>query len=833
MKKTKFFEKMQKTSEEREVEDVYNEGVSYYFRDSSITHPYKCDGYLEQNVTLDNRTRTMRLLVEYKYLEDFSLKSRQAVVLVQVLFYMKRFELDGMPLPNIILVGDKTECFIVHSNDIIKYLDDEVDWSKAPSEAPHLNPELVLKISRDENINPFVFEIKEDFKFSEVAIQIREMALYVQRLVRVTEHNIAKIYDYFINRVVKDANKYTANDLVYMFIDLMVTPKENYKHPTKKNTLVLSNKNEVLINGSSFDSFFNHFERNYTPSEKEVFTEIADRLIEDTTRRFKGEFYTPTIWVDEAHKMISQVYGDDWKDKFVVWDCAWGTGNLTRDYNFKELYCSTLNEGDLTLGARYNNNAIKFQYDFLNDDNELILNDTLEETDLKLPTSLLNSLKADKPLLFLINPPYGTANNRGNTDGDHKSGIALTGVNSIMKKDNFGACSQQLYAQFLYKILKFKEKFKLSNVAICVFAKSTYMTGGSFSKFREIFLNEFKYECGMLFQASHFADVKGVWGVDFAIWSSGETSDKTNFIHTLKDLDGDNQIISTGTKTIYNLDGMATCSDWIKSDVEKMKTFDAPQMTNALFIKPCGRGKIVENAIGYYVNVSNTVYENSGNVFITSSCAAKANGISIIPDNFKKVVSNFAARKLISGKYANWINDKDEYMIPNINDSRYDEWISDSIIYSIFNTSSAQSSLRNVEYANKKWNIENQFFFMDKKEMAYLADEFENDDVYLDIKNFNKDRYVYTILQNMTLSIEAQNVLDKAKDLVRSSFKYRDLFNEDKPEYNINTWDAGWYQIKGLLNEYMKDGLMEFNELYKKLENKMRPMVYELGFLKE
>ena len=71
--------------------------------------------------------------------------------------------------------------------------------------------------------------------------------------------------------------------------------------------------------------------------DKETLTATQDRLIQDETRRMKGEFFTPTIWVDEAHKMISEQFGEDWKEKYVVWDPAWGTGNLTRDYKFKEL----------------------------------------------------------------------------------------------------------------------------------------------------------------------------------------------------------------------------------------------------------------------------------------------------------------------------------------------------------------------------------------------------------------------------------------------------------------------------------------------------------------
>ena len=40
------------------------------------------------------------------------------------------------------------------------------------------------------------------------------------------------------------------------------------------------------------------------------FSEISDRLIEDTNRRNKGEFYTPTLFVDYAHDMISKEFGE-------------------------------------------------------------------------------------------------------------------------------------------------------------------------------------------------------------------------------------------------------------------------------------------------------------------------------------------------------------------------------------------------------------------------------------------------------------------------------------------------------------------------------------------
>ena len=130
------------------------------------------------------------------------------------------------------------------------------------------------------------------------------------------------------------------------------------------------------------------------------FTEISDRLIEDTNRRNKGEFYTPTLFVDYAHKMISEALGDNWKDEYVVWDNCCGTKNLTRDYRFKELYCSTLENAELDISSRYNPEATSFQYDFLNDPLE------------KLPKGLLEAFEQNKKIVFLLNPPYAGASTR-------------------------------------------------------------------------------------------------------------------------------------------------------------------------------------------------------------------------------------------------------------------------------------------------------------------------------------------------------------------------------------------------------------------------------------
>ena len=75
-------------------------------------------------------------------------------------------------------------------------------------------------------------------------------------------------------------------------------------------------------------------------------------------------------------------------------------------------------------------------------------------------------------------------------------------------------------------------------------------------------------------------------------------------------------------------------------------------------------------------------------------------------------------------------------------------------------------------------------------------------------------------------------VLSAGRNLIINSFKYREMFNESHQEYQINNWDAGWYQIKVLLKEFMPNDLKTFRTLHKQLGNKIRQQVYELYFLK-
>lgn len=1142
MSKSKFYDLIKNATIEKDVENVYTQGINMYFPNVQVEHPFACDGFVD---TKNDKGKLLKLIIEYKFNEDFTSKTIRAKIITQVLYYMKRFEQNGLILPNVVMVGDANECFVFHTNDIISYLDEDLDWSIAPSKAHEHNADLIYKLASDENINPFIFVIDENFSFKSVIDKIYDLSNNIQRYVHVTEHNIATIFEYFTNRVITDKKKISANDIVAVFMGVITKNSEYYKHPVKKNVLVTP-QGEIKINGDGFDSFFSYFNRNYTPQEKMRFSEISDRLIEDTNRRNKGEFYTPTLFVDYAHDMISKEFGEDWKEKYVVWDncydkdteflsqfgwkkfsdykdgdlvmqynqdgttnfvvpkryvaqeytdewvhlygsqldikctkdhnflvkndkkdrdcslkkipaidvlkyskavknthlvipkvfsfnggisvdeniirlavainadgyyapkttlcgnsirtskntrftendtsvrdcyivsvkkerkakrmrnllnnanieykysetsggykqftfhfpfnpkhfptdwysldipskmvfideiffwdgsivrdkfgkrksystskkddadlvefiftsCGYsvnfrcdnregiktnyqlktnkiqqakisnphntfrleenidgmcycfevesgmlvirrnnkicigsncsGTKNLTRDYYFKELYCSTLEQAELDISKQYNKEATSFQFDFLNDSLD------------KLPKGLLEAFKQNKPIIFFMNPPYGTAGNQNETS---KKGIAKTMINEQMLNDKVGASSQNLYAQFIYRIMMIKRKYNLTNCHIGMFTPTLYLSGSSWKDFRKEFFNDFTYHDGCVFKASHFADVANNWGIAFSIWKNGVNENNSEFTHKLIDKPTD-EIEIVGIKNIYNLDNLVKANEWCR--ISKKSNVTVPNMSNALNIKE-NNYKIAEGFLGYMYNKSNNVDKNTQEVALFSTMFSDAHGITLFKDNFTKCTSLFAARKLIE---KNWVNSKDEYLTPNTEHPKWKEFVNDSIVYSLFHSASNQSSLRQIEYKGKLWDIKNEFFWMSRKEMMSLANENGNDVCYQDA-NVSTERYVYNLLQNTTLSEEAQLVLDKACELVRKTFKYRMMFDEDNENYQINNWDASYYQMKPLWKEYAKDDFEEFKSLYKKLGDKMRPMVYELGFLRK
>jgi hypothetical protein len=125
---------------------------------------------------------------------------------------------------------------------------------------------------------------------------------------------------------------------------------------------------------------------------------------------------------------------------------------------------------------------------------------------------------------------------------------------------------------------------------------------------------------------------------------------------------------------------------------------------------------------------------------------------------------------------------------------------------------------------------------MSKDDMLKLAEQHHYDALYKDART-SDERFVYSLLFTVNiydkLSSDAREVLDMASQLVIKSFEMRKLVSENHPEYHLDSWDAGYAQLKLVWKDYFKDEFKAFRDKYKELEDRLRPLVYELGFLRK
>lgn len=294
----------------------------------------------------------------------------------------------------------------------------------------------------------------------------------------------------------------------------------------------------------------------------------------------------------------------------------------------------------------------------------------------------------------------------------------------------------------------------------------------------------------------------------------------------------DFKITKKGEKSFYNTDDKARLNDWARHKVKMSNLKDCPQMSSGLNVQPKGYSKMMYGGLGYMYTCKNIPEANSTNLSVFSSgfSSSNSNGYTIFPENLLETTSLIFARKSIS---PNWRNHKDEYLAPNENHEDYQQYTYDSVVYSLFNNSSQQSSLRQITYKGQLWDIKNEFFWMSKEEMMELANNNNYNELYSDARTDN-NRYVHNLLfgeENLynQLSLDAKLVLDKATELVQMSMTMRSHFADD--HNHLNSWDAGYAQLKLVWKEYFPDEFKEFRQLYKNLEDRMRPLVYELGFL--
>jgi len=797
------------TDPESLVQTEYHVSLGEYFK-TTVTRIAKGDGYMPVP------NSKVCLLIECKFDKDLDNKVERAKVLAQVVAYIKRILEDTAieRKPNVIFVGDVNECFALHVNFINKFIGMEnVDWTIAPSKIAEKCPELVEAIANDNILNENIYVSNpqvDDFK--DMCETINEIANNNVRLIAINKTTIKLAFEHFCLKVLGENKGLSANDKVGIFMSAI--KYADYRVINRKTITTKDYAPVKVQDTEKAKAYFNHFGVLDEANRKQLET-FYDFLVEDEARRRAGFFITPKLWVDMAHKMISEYMAkigvEDWYNDCVVWDCCCGTKSLTRDYEFGNLFLSTLEENELKASESANPEAVTtFAFDFLNDSLT------------KLSESLKTALKSGKKIVFLINPPYGQATS-GNGN-EHKAGVKNTET-SLRMSTEFGKASNELFVQFLYRIDELREEYHLAKdqLVIATFSNPTWMCGDSFATWRKYWLSKFAFNSGMLFNASEFADCDNSWGISFSIWANHASKNKADFVHTVYE-NNCGEAVMLGKHTLYNVDGRVVGNTWCRGN-NAPKQEKCVATTDGITMRESrhksNRGSIANDALGYFSSNSNNVSMNTQFVFITSAAGTRANGYSITEENFDRVCALFTARKCVE---STWINHVDMYSAPNMDSELYQDFVKDSYVYTMFNPKSNQTSVKG-EINGESYDFKNQFYPFSKRETYEILG--------LNIPMNFKDetRFIKSKLTN--LSIEAQAVLDCFKECVVATANVRKAYGEAHPELQVARWDCGWRQLKDLFKEHCNEQFTKLREAYKVLETKLRPQVYKLGFLKK
>jgi hypothetical protein len=302
------------------------------------------------------------------------------------------------------------------------------------------------------------------------------------------------------------------------------------------------------------------------------------------------------------------------------------------------------------------------------------------------------------------------------------------------------------------------------------------------------------------------------------VWKTDQQAKKKQIIEKVKVEVLDKNAKPIGEK-IFSSDNLHLLTEWVLRPKSNMK--NVVPLKNA--ISPATTSKDLrgtkwsDDSIGW-LNAPGNDLQQANLTAILSSGFSSGRGFFVNVNNLWQAAIVFSVRRLIK---PTWLNDRDQFLQPT--GELTDEFKNDCLVWMLFNGSNLTASANNLEWNNQTWSIVNHFIPFTEEEVG-ANERFESD-------------FMVQYLKGKKQSTEAKAVLAEGKKLWQAYFAHTDSHTV-REEYKLNRPDVGWYQIRNALKKRNESGdfapvsFDKFEQAYKALTEKLRPMVYELGFLR-
>lgn len=742
--------------------------------------------------------------------------SQPVLMFTQLLFYVRDARKKGENIPPFLAVIDREKAAIMETAKALPIMTDKtISWPKSASQvdkkvaaqaAPYIETHFVV-YKLDSHEKEFIGAVKTAIKEG--------------KLVRtpINPANLRQVFDRWVEMIGSEIEGVSESDHALLFFaDIMhdgvkaamANLPARLLHEDGRPVFLLNSKTYELSSDRGYRKFWAIYHRPPEEEYRKYLLERRDSLLPLDERSFKGAYYTPLHIVDKAYDLLAKTLGANWQKNYVVWDMCCGVGNLEVKHLYhRNVYMSTLDDDDMRIMNTSHTcvGATKFQYDYLNDDvtDEGEIDYSLSN---KVPAPLRQAIQDAKDkkkgapkILVLINPPYGETGSGIGKGDTNKKGIEKSKINIQM---DFGYASKELFVQFLARIRK-----ELPNATLAMFSTLKYVVSPNFEAFRSQWQAE--YLDGFVVHSKAFDGINGDFPIGFLLWDTSRKHPVTSVKTEALTKSGE----SVGEKYFFNRPASTYLNKWITPP--KTNKTPALPLSNAFTISSNPRQKTsCDNMVGYLYASNNDLQHAGMETLIASSIYTGGNGggLYINANNLEQVAVVYTVRRIVK---PTWLNNRDQFLQPTAPLTA--DFKSDCLIWMLFNGSNLTAGCGGLEWQSQQWTLVNHFIPFTEIEVG-ASGRFDS--------TFMSDH-----IATLKLTPQAKAVMDEGRRIWKTFHKTK-LEKRIRDEFKINRPDVGWYQIRRSLEANQENEVVDFTpfkDAYEELTLKLRPKVFELGFL--